>query len=106
MTVRSHPGFGEVAGLRSVGACHLLICDLDGGVAVGLGPLDLGDANRTGLDHGHRDCPVLVIEDLRHAQLLTNDHVHVLISTSTPAGRSSRISASTVFGVGSRMSMR
>jgi hypothetical protein len=45
-----------------------------------------------------------VVEDLGHAQLLAEDRSHVLISTSTPAGRSRRISESTVFGVGSRMS--
>src|SRR6185312_3589752 len=48
----------------------------------------------------------LRVEELGHAQLLADDAFHSLISMSTPAGRSRRISESTVFGVGEWMSIR
>ena len=90
--------------------------DLDGGVAVVLRGADLGDDAGPGLDHGHGDDAVVLVPDLGHAELLAQQALHVLahgghvvpqslISMSTPAGRSSRMSESTVFGVGSRMSM-
>src|SRR5205814_9757979 len=66
---------------------------------------------RTCFDDGHgRDCAIRR-KQLRHANFLADDSVNhclpkALISTSTPAGKSSFISASTVCGVGSRMSIR
>src|SRR6202041_3579686 len=66
--------------------------------------------------HGDGNDLPLVVEDLGHAELGAqhsldfSGHVvrslYSLISMSTPAGRSSRISESTVFGVGSMMSIR
>src|SRR5205814_6995959 len=53
-----------------------------------------------------RDDAGLGIEDLRHAYLAAEDSPHSLISMSTPAGRSRRMSESTVFGVGEWMSIR
>src|SRR5204862_3088231 len=65
---------------------------------------------------GDGDDLPLVIEDLGHTELGAQDSLELLahvrrvpqslISISTPAGRSSRISESTVFGVGSMMSIR
>src|SRR5262249_29738816 len=66
--------------------------------------------------HGDGDDLPLVVEDLGHTELGVQDSLELLahvrrvpqslISMSTPAGRSSRISESTVFGVGSMMSIR
>src|SRR5204863_4564310 len=74
---------------------------------VGLLGLQLDDRAWAGLDHGHgRHLAALRVEDLRHAQLFADDAFHQsLISMSTPAGRSSRISWSIVFGVGLWMSI-
>ena len=47
--------------------------ELDGGVAVGAGGFELGDAAGASLDHGDRDGPALFIEELGHAQLLPED---------------------------------
>src|SRR5699024_10033344 len=55
----------------------------------------------------------VLVPNLGHAELGAQDSLDLpvhwcpysLISMSTPAGRSRRISESTVFGVGSRMSM-
>src|SRR4029078_4925468 len=82
------------------------------------------DAAGPARDDAHGTQPVGGVPDLRHAELLAQQAAHVLrcaghggvvprpgaavqslISMSTPAGRSSRMSESTVFGVGSRMSM-
>src|SRR5262249_47603825 len=72
------------------------------------------DQGGAGLHHGDRDNAV-VVPHLGHAQLGTQDALDLpvhfvgpysLISMSTPAGRSSRMSESTVFGVGSMMSIR
>ncbi len=70
---------------------------------------------RAGLHHGHGDDAVVVVPDLGHAELGAQEALRLvlsivavpqsLISMSTPAGRSSRISESTVFGVGSMMSI-
>src|SRR5206468_3211719 len=81
--------------------------ELVGLVAVALGRLDLDDRARASLDHGHgRDVARLRVEHARHAQLPADDALHQsLISMSTPAGRSRRISESTVFGVGEWMSI-
>src|SRR5690606_7172867 len=51
----------------------LPVAELDGGVAVLLGGADAGHHARTGLDHGHRNQPVVRVEDLGHAELLAQD---------------------------------
>src|SRR6185312_10591220 len=88
--------------------------DLHGLVAVGLRVLRLDDDARAGLDHRRRVDGPVGIEHLSHPDFLSENagdrHYlcslpNALISTSTPAGRSSFISASTVCGVGSKMSM-
>lgn len=43
---------------------------LNGGVAVGAVGFELGNAARTCLDHGDRDGPAFVVEELGHAQFL------------------------------------
>src|SRR4029077_18485579 len=76
-------------------------------VAVGVRRTDGDDRTRARLDHGHRrHGAALLVEQLGHPQLLAEQASHNLISMSTPAGRSSRISESTVFGVGEWMSIR
>src|SRR5437773_8322 len=61
---------------------------------------------RLGLDDGDGDLLPLLVEDLGHAQFATDDPDHsTLISTSTPAGKSSFVSASTVCARESRMSI-
>src|SRR5690606_4124219 len=113
---RRHAGLGVVAlqGLVDPVGVGFTERDLDGGVAVLLRRLDLDDAHRSCLDDGDGARLGVLVEDLGHAQLLTDDRGecrlrllgrHSLISTSTPAGSSRRISESTVFGVGSRMSI-
>src|SRR3954447_11017395 len=85
---------------------NLAVRDLDGVVAVDVGLLDRDHRTGAGLDHGDRGhLTGLLIEDLGHAQLLSDNALHSLISMSTPAGRSNRISESTVFGVGEWMSI-
>src|SRR5213078_2263771 len=76
--------------------------------------LDLRHDAGTGLEHGGGLNSAVLREQLRHADFLANescDHCYfpcslpkALILTSTPAGRSSFMSASTVCGVGSKMS--
>src|SRR4029078_2407539 len=91
----------------------------------------LSNPARARLDDGGGGDRAVGGEDLRHAYLAPNDSIHhvsfqlpaasvrlpasssylcslanALISTSTPAGRYSVISASTVCGVGSKMSIR
>src|SRR5262249_36555218 len=83
--------------------------ELHGVVTVEVLRLDLHDGARAGLDHRDRGhLTRLRVEDLRHAELASENAFghQSLISMSTPAGRSSRISWSIVFGVGLRMSMR
>ena len=61
-----------------------------------------------GLDDGDAVDLALLVEELGHADLLADyafDIHYSFISMSTPAGNCSRISVSTVFAVGSRMSM-
>src|SRR5438105_7686923 len=102
-------GLAELAEprLRHPGLGHRVEGELDGLVAVGLDGLHADDRIRPGLDHRHRrHLAGLRVEDLGHAELLAEDAFHSLISMSTPAGRSSRISESTVFGVGEWMSIR
>src|SRR5207245_6601794 len=68
--------------------------ELDGVVAVSRVRLHLHDRARAGLDHSDRgDSPRLRVEDLRHAELASEDAFchHSLIWMSTPAGRSSAI---------------
>src|SRR4029078_2489786 len=102
-------------GLRHLRRLGFDQAELHGLVAVGLCGLALHDHAWTGLQHRRRlDGPVLG-EQLRHADFSADDSgdhgyfpcsfPNALISTSTPAGRSSFISASTVCGVGSKMSM-
>ena len=115
VTTRCNALLGEVT---AHGLVDLLLLDvaeteLNSLVAVGLSGLHL--ANRVGLclDNGDGDDLVVLVENLGHADLFTEDSVdhsryppYSLISMSTPAGRSRRMSESTVLGVGSRMSMR
>src|SRR6266516_2210594 len=72
----------------------------------------------TGLNDSHGDDRPIIVKKLGHSDFFTQYSVNhrspisyfacsrpnALISTSTPAGRSSFISASTVWGVGSRIS--
>src|SRR5213075_2877532 len=85
----------------------LVVGDLHRVVAVHAGLLDGDDGTRPCLDHGHgRHLACLFVEDLGHAELASDNAFHQsLISMSMPAGRSSRISESTVFGVGEWMSI-
>ena len=105
--MRGHIRLAVVPGHRACGPVlwDLPVGDLDRTVPVRVWALHLDDAAWPGLDDGHRDGPGLIIEDLGHAQFFAEDRFHVLISTSTPAGKSRRINESTVLGVGSRMSM-
>src|SRR5262249_51787133 len=99
----------EVPGLRlrDLAIGDLVVGNLHRVVAVRLGRLQLHDWTRLGLDHRHRrDDACLRIEDAGHPQLPADDPFHSLISMSTPAGRSRRMSASTVLGVGEWMSIR
>src|SRR6185295_5591219 len=113
---RRHVGLLEVARRRLVALRRVVFdqAQLHGLVAVRLRVLRLDDDAGAGLDHRRRMDGAVRVEDLGHAQFLAEDardrHYlcslpKALISTSTPAGRSSFISASTVCGVGSKMSM-
>src|SRR5437016_9173478 len=62
-------GLGERA--RAAGPVR----DLQRGVAVTLGRLDLDDPGGRDLDDGDRDGAVLVVPDLRHADLLADDRL-------------------------------
>src|SRR5262249_55642619 len=89
--------------------------ELYGFVAVLLGGLHLRDDARPRLQHCRRMHTTVGAEQLRHPDFFSDqssDHRYLpcslpnsLISTSTPAGKSSFISASTVCGVGSKMSI-
>src|SRR6185437_5491915 len=89
--------------------------ELHGRVSVVAGGAYAGHHARPGLDHRDRHDLPGVVEDLGHAKLGAQDPFDLLahgrcvpqslISMSTPAGRSRRISESTVLGVGSRMSI-
>src|SRR5205085_12030550 len=112
---RRHAGLLEVPLDRLADArrARLDEADLDRFVAVAGGGLGLDDDTRTGLDHRAGGDRAVRREQLRHPDLLADDarehylcsFPKALISTSTPAGRSSFISASTVCGVGSKMSI-
>src|SRR3990172_3348244 len=122
---RSHRGLLEMTLARLVGADlapGLYQSDLDRIVAIPLLGLPLNHHARASPHHGERDDRAVLPEPLGDAELLANDSVghdyskipwkdylecsfpKALISTSTPAGRSNLISASTVWGVGSKMS--
>src|SRR5690606_9558170 len=92
------------------------VAELNRGVPIGLRGTDASHDSWAGLQHRHRHNFAGLVEDLGHAELFAQDSLdllgrHVfsvlqsLISMSTPAGRSSRMSESTVFGVGSMMSI-
>src|SRR6185437_12929430 len=111
---RLHFRLGEVAlGRLGQQRCALgARGDLHRNVTVAVGCLDLGDAVRRRLDQGHRHRAAVFGEDPAHAAFFSNQSdAHVqsrsqpsLICTSTPAARSSFISASTVLSFGSTMS--
>ena len=119
----AHDARGRHTGLLEVSLRGLVLFrrpsfdepDLHGLVAVALRRLHLRDDTRASLEHGRRMHGAVGVEQLRHPDFLAEescDHGYfpcslpnALISTSTPAGRSSFISASTVCGVGSKMSM-
>src|SRR5437870_10061832 len=81
-------------------------------VAVFLLRLLLHDDTGTCLNDGYRNSCSVIFQQLRHPDLFSQQagnhfvcsRPNALISTSTPAGKSNFISASTVCGVGSRMS--
>src|SRR5688572_20627043 len=104
---------GEMPALGLGDVLHLGRADpeLDGVIAVLLGGAHRHDLALLDLQHRDRHMRALGVEDARHADLAgdeTRTHVRqlpiTLISTFTPAARSSFISASTVCGVGSTMS--
>ena len=72
---RGDVGRLEVAGdrLGDLARVDLPVGELDGGVAVLLLRADLGDDARPGLDDGHRNDPVVLVEDLGHAELLAQN---------------------------------
>src|SRR5690606_29577435 len=91
--------------------------DLHGGVAVLVRAARGHDLAVAHAQHAHGHVAAVGVEHARHAELLGQDSgthplapssapAQTLISTSTPAARSSFISASTVCGVGSTMSSR
>ena len=99
-------GLLEVAelGLADVLVLALLEGELHGLIAVSLDGADLGDRAGSRLDDGDGHDVAVVVEELGHAHFLADDASHgatqSLISMWTPAGRSRRISWSTVLGVG------
>src|SRR2546421_4721530 len=112
---RRHVRLGVVAGGRLVDLARIDRAEreLDRAVAVLVRGTDLGDHARAGLHHGDRD-NLVVVPHLSHAELGAQDALDLpvhqsvpysLISMSTPAGRSRRMSESTVLGVGSMMSI-
>src|SRR5579883_1223689 len=99
-----------MAGHRLVGLLGVFNqAELHGIVAINRRGFALRDDAGSGLDQRHGDHLAVGREDLRHADLFAeNSGTHgrlplpkALISTSTPAGRSRRIRASTVSCVGS-----
>src|SRR5215470_15665553 len=122
--------------LRDARRAALAVGDLHRSVAVGAGLLDLGDAVIGDVEHRHGKAVAVLVEEPCHADLAADEsethklhpstrcpasrrgpasvgqrtnvrQTHYnLISTSTPAGRSSFISASTVLSVGSMMTIR
>ena len=96
----------QVATLGFVDVLGDAEAELHGGVAVGILGLDLSDQARPSLDDGGAAKPALLVEGLEHAELAAEQSLdHSLTSMSTPEGSWSRISVSTVFEVGLRMSI-
>ncbi len=81
MTARSDPGGLEVAGLGLVHLARvdLTVGQLDGAVAVLLLGPDLRDDARSGLDDGHRDDAVVLVEDLGHTELFAQHAAHLAL---------------------------
>jgi hypothetical protein len=63
-------------GLGQLALGDLAERELDGAVAVALGVAHGGHLARAGLDHGHGHALAVLGEDLRHAQLLSDDRGH------------------------------
>src|SRR5574341_363563 len=97
----------HVSLLRRVDSLARADTHLDRLVTVLLQRLHLDYCERSGLDHRHGYGLAVALENLGHAQLAPQDafNAHSLISMSTPDGSCSRIRASTVLEVGSRMSI-
>ncbi len=92
-------GLGEL--LRDLGP------ELHGRVAVALARAQARDGVGLDGEDADGDHGAVVLEDLGHADLAADQSDaahHILISMSTPAASESRIRASTVFELGSRMS--
>src|SRR5690606_9740444 len=110
--LRPHAGLLEVPGERLVHRLLLLLepAELDGGVAVRGRCLALHHGARTGQQDRDRNEPV-ALPDLGHAHFGAEDAFHsyrpptVLISISTPVGRSRCIRESMVLLVGDLMSI-
>src|SRR2546423_10683740 len=100
---RLETGLLHVAGQGFGGALRLL----DAKAELDLRARDLHHRARARLDHRDGHVRALGVEHARHAQLATNQsgHYWTLISTSTPAGRSSLVNASIVCERESRMSI-
>src|SRR5438067_2119842 len=100
---RDEPGLLHVAGQGFGGALRLL----DAKAELDLRARDLHHRARARFDHRDGHVRALGVEHARHAQLATNQsgHYWTLISTSTPAGRSSLVNASIVCERESRMSI-
>jgi hypothetical protein len=64
---------GQVTGARLVGPLRVAEGQLDGRVAIGVGPLYLRDPTGPGLDHGDGHGPPRFVEDLGHPDLATED---------------------------------
>src|SRR5213082_3349936 len=96
-------GLLHVAGQGFGGALRLL----DAKAELDLRARHLHHRARARFDHRDGHVRALGVEHARHAQLATNQsgHYWTLISTSTPAGRSSLVSASIVCERESRMSI-
>ena len=71
---RSDPRLGEMPGERLGGARGLARPepDLDGGIAVGLGRLELRHTVGGGFEHGHRDGLAIFGENPSHAHLASD----------------------------------
>ena len=83
---------GEVArlGLGEAALLHLPVGDLQGAVPVVVEGLDHHHAAGRDLDDGDRDGAVLVVPDLRHADLFADDRLgcHAPFHAKAPHGRS------------------
>src|SRR2546423_1885221 len=100
---RLETGLLHVAGQGLGGALRL--ADAEAQLDPGAG--DLHHRARARLDHRHGHVGALGVEHARHAEFATNQsgHYWTLISTSTPAGRSSLANASIVCERESRISI-